>query len=302
MSALYKFEPETVNGKIYQYPQKKKNETNKKKGRKSEVYPFELEDLKNVMDYFISNEMWIHYLISVLSCNMARRINDTLSLTWENLFNPATGNIRTDILEIVEDKTDKLANPRINTACRNAISLYIEKTGVKPQKNYYHEPVFMQLTGTHKGSVITDDGFRKALKKAAAAVGVEYNVGSHSLRKTFGKLNRALHPNDYDSMEILQTIYNHSDTKTTKCYIGLTKEKVNRYYEDMGDFFDEYVIGKKEYSSAADSPIVSLDINDLMDIIALAYSEGKKNAGVVDADAHIDNINQIMSIVDGLMK
>lgn len=275
---------------------------NKKKGRKSEVYPFEIEDMKKMIAYFAENEMWAHYLIFVMSCNMARRIGDTLSLTWEHIFFPETGKMRTDLLEIMEDKTDKLANPRINTACRKAIELYIEKTGCDPSENGYKGFVFMQLTGTHKGNVMTADGYRKALKKAAVAVGIEYNVGTHSPRKTFGKMSRMLHPGDYDSMELLQTIYNHSDSKTTKYYIGLTKQKVDKYYDDMGTFFDEYVTGDKTFEDVSDQPIVSMDTNDLRDIIAAAYKAGSENAGNPDSMVHIEAINTIMSMVDELAK
>lgn len=279
-----------------------KKEGNKKRGRKSEVYPFQLEDTKKMIKYFEEKEMWLQYLLFIMGCNMARRVGDTLNLTWEHIYNPQTGNIREEVLEIVEDKTDKLANPRINKAVREAIALYIEKTGCDVTRNGYHEYVFLQLSGTHKGTVITSDGYRKALKKAADAVGITYNVGTHSTRKTFGMLSRMIHPNDYDSMELLQTIYNHSDTKTTSHYIGLTKQKVDQYYDDMGEFFGDYVTGDKEYKDVSDKPVVSIEVSDLRDIIAMAYAEGQRNASETDASTHIEAINEIMGIIDSLVK
>jgi len=282
--------------------QPKNVQCNKKKGRKSEVYAFEIEDMRKVVDYFLSNGMWNHYLIFVLGCNMARRIGDTLSLTWEHIYDPKTGNMRQDLLEIQEEKTDKLANPRINAACRDAINLYIEKVGCDPSADGYRVPVFMQYSGTHKGKVVSDDGYRKALKKAAEAVGISYNVGTHSTRKTFGMISRMLHPGDYDSMELLQTIYNHSDSKTTKHYIGLTKKKVDQYYDDMGSFFGEYIVGGKEYQDVSASPVVSLFNNDLMDVIKAAYEAGRDNAGTTDAMVHVDAITTLMSMVEQLSR
>lgn len=275
--------------------------SNKKKGVKSEVYPFQIEDAQKIVQYFKDNEMWLHFLVFTFSCNMARRITDTLSLQWKHLFNPETGNIRNDLLEISEQKTGKLANPRINSACRSAIKTYVEKTGCDPSADDYQRPVFLQLSGTHKGSVITDAGYRKALKKAAKAVGIEYNVGTHSTRKMFGMLNRMLHPNDYDSMEILRTILNHSDSKTTERYIGLTKQKVDKYYDDMGTLFEDYIVGGKKYNFVS-SPIVSIDTNDLRDIIKLAYEAGRDNANNQDAMRHVDAITEIMEIVESLVK
>lgn len=275
---------------------------NKKKGRKSEVYAFEAEDMRRMLRYFESHDLYIHYMLMVFGCNMARRVGDTLSLKWMHFFNPKTGDFRRDLLEIEEDKTDKLANPRINSACRAAISLYLDKTGCDPSQNGYQNPVFLQLTGTHKGSILTDDGHRKAIKKAAQALGIAYNVGTHSARKTFGMTSRMLHPGDYDSMELLQTIYNHSDAKTTKHYIGLTKQKVDAYYDDMGEFFDEYIVGDKQYQIGTQSPIVSLNSCDLRDILKAAYEAGRQNAGETDAIAHVDAINTLLDMVEQLSK
>lgn len=274
---------------------------NKKSGQKSEVYPYSVEDLKRMLEYFKEHNSWIHYLVLTFSCNLARRIGDTLSLTWENLYNPETGKIRRDIKEIEEEKTDKLANPHINSAIRNAVMLYIEKTHCRPEKNNYSEPIFMQLSGTYRGNVLTESGHLKALKKAAKALEIEYNIGTHSGRKFFGMLNRQLHPGDYDSMEILQTIYNHSDTKTTKHYIGLTKKKVDKYYDDMGDFFEDYVVGEKEYQCQSEKPVISLDSNDLRDVIRVAYEAGRDNASESDAMVHVDAITSIMNMIEQLM-
>lgn len=293
---------------IIKFPQLKKDGTpknfvcNKKKGKKSEVYAIEISDIKKLMDFFYQNEMWQCYLIFVLSCNMARRIGDTLALTWEHFFYPSTGIMRNDLLEIIEDKTDKLANPHINSACRKAILLYIEKTGINPAENNYKNYVFVQTSGNYKGKVITADGYRRGLKRAAVKVGIEYNIGTHSPRKTFGMVSRMLHPNDYDSMELLQTIYNHADTKTTSHYIGLTKKKVDAYYDDMGSFFDDYITGDKTYIEIAEQPVVSIDTNVLRDIIKEAYKVGAENSENGDPIAHIEAINRIMKMVDEASK
>lgn len=279
-----------------------KKVNNKKRGKKSEVYPFEINDMKKMTKYFADHEMWIHYLAFTLSCNMARRVGDMLALRWINFFDPSTGKFRSDILEIREEKTDKLANPRINTACRNAINLYIEKTGCDVSKENYEVPVFMQLSGTHKGCVLSDSGYLKAIKKVAAKVGIEYNVGTHSPRKTFGMMSRMLHPSDYNSMELLQTIYNHRDTKTTNHYIGLTKKEIDKYYDDMGSFYEEYVIGGKEYAIEGDRPMVTLDSNDLRDVIKSAYEMGMNSADAANGVIHVENVNAIMEMIESLKK
>lgn len=279
----------------------KKTCQNKKKGKSSTVDHLEIEDMRKIAGYFRENDKWLPYLAFVLSCNMARRIGDTLALTWENFYNPTTGQMRENLMEIVEDKTDKLASPRINAACRNAVMLYIEKTGCNPSAENYTLPVFLQLSGNYKGRVMSDSGYLKNLKKAAEATGIKANVGTHSPRKTFGMLSRMIHPADHDSMEILQTIFNHSDDATTRRYIGLTKEKINKYYDDAGDFFEEYIVGGKQYT-AFDSYIVNITADDLRSILSLAYESGKNNANETNPIAHIEAMNELLALVDSVKK
>ena len=275
---------------------------NKKRGRKSEVYPIQASDIRRFMDWFESNKKWECYLIFVISCNLARRIGDTLSLQWKHFYDTKTGRFRKDLLEIIEDKTDKLANPHINTAVKNAIVKYLAETNVDPSENNYENYVFTQVSGNYKGRVMTADGYRKCLKKAAVALGIDYNVGTHSTRKTFGMLSRMLHAGDYDSMALLGVIYNHRDEKTTRRYTGLTKQKVDTYFDDMGTFFDDYVTGGKTFTEVAETPVVHIDVNDLRDIIKMAYTAGAENSTTNDPTVHIDAINEIWAMIDGLKK
>ena len=275
--------------------------SNKKSGVSSEVFAFSFEDAKRMLDYFRDNEKWIHYLLFTITCNMARRIGDTLALTWGNFYNPKTGELRSNIA-ICEEKTGKLSSPRINEACRDAIALYIEKTGCDPSANNYTMPVFYQLSGTHKGKVLSYSGCIKTLKKAAEAIGIEYNVGMHSTRKTFGAMSMALHPGDGDKKSVLQNIYRHSSEQMTQKYIGMTKKREDGYFDDYGAAFKDYVMGDKTFSEVADKPVISLDVSDLRSIIGLAYEAGMRNAGATDAMVHVNAQNEIMGILDGLVK
>lgn len=270
-------------------------QNNKKKGVKSEVYAFSIDEMKKMLDYFAEREEWLHYMLFVISCNQARRNSDLRCLTWRHFFNPETGDFRKDLLPISEQKTDKFATPHINAAVRSAIMLYIEKTGCDPSKDDYNVPICLQLSGTHKGEVLSYDGCRKAIKRAAKALGIEQNVGTHSARKTFGAMSRMLHPNDYDSMEILQSIYNHSDSKTTRSYIGLTKEKVDGYYDDMGEFFESYITGDKECELDSSKSVISFDTAEFRELLMAAYEAGRNNANADDAMVHMQAFSELMA-------
>lgn len=190
----------------------------------------------------------------------------------------------------------------INSVCREAINLYIEKTGCNVAAENYSMPVFMQLTGNFKGAVISDSAYLKALKKAGNVIGIEYNIGTHSTRKTFGMITKMLHPADGFATSTLQYMFNHSREQITLNYIGITKERIDGYLNDMGDFFSDYIIGEKEYKEESGTPIVSLDVNDLRDVIKATYKAGKNNASESNAMIHIDAITEIMRMIEELQK
>ena len=70
----------------------------------------------------------------------------------------------------------------------------------------------------------------------------------------------------------------------------------------MGDFFDDYIFGDKEYTSISETPIISIDSNDFRDVIKAAYEAGRNNSGEEDISIHIDAINTILSMVEQLAK
>lgn len=281
---------------------------NKKKGMSSEVEALTFEDAKKLLDYFKIHEKWPHYLAFTFSCNMARRAGDTLRFQWKHLFNPETGELRKHILPFQEKKTDKYASPYINDACVEAIKLYLDSTLIDPALNNFENPVFIQTTGNNIGGVLTLDGHLKALKKAAKEVGIPYNIGTHSGRKTFGKLSRMLHPNDYDSMEILRMMYNHNDTKTTGRYIGITKERLDKYNDDMGKTWLSCVVGDDELNLPSDAPVVTVETKDLRELLKTAYKLGiedndaKHRTGEDNPTASMDAMDTLMEMLEAIRK
>ena len=280
----------------------KKAVSNKRSGEKSEVYAFSAEDAHKVLHFFKDHQMWIHYLMFVAQTCIARRNGDMLSLRWKNFYNPDTGKLRSDMLEIREEKTGKFSSPHISAALRDAIALYIEKTGCDPSENGYENPVFMQLSGTHRGKVLSYDGCRKAVKKAAQAVGVDYNVATHSMRKTFGATALKLNPNDPRTLELVSGFYNHANTRVTEAYTGRTKETVDGMVDEIGDFMTRYVVGDEAFAIQSDSPVVTIDSGDLRAILQLAYETGRENAASSDPMKHIQAFASIMEMVEQATK
>lgn len=276
--------------------------SNKKQGVKSEVYAFKPGDAHKIVGYFVENNMWVHYLMFIAQLSVARRNSDMRLLKWKHFFNPANGKFREHMLEINEKKTGKFANPAITQQLRDAIRLYVEKTGCDPSLDQYERPVFLQLSGTHRGRVLSYDGCRKAIKRAAEAVGVEYNVGTHSARKSFGATVLAEHPKDPRALELLSGFFNHSNTRVTEAYTGRTKQDVDQMCAEVGDRIQRFIIDGEAMPLASAGPVVSIDSADLRQILMMAYQAGRENANETDPSVHMDAFDALMGMVEDALK
>lgn len=268
---------------------------NKKRGESSEVFAFKPDDLHAMIHALADSESWTVYLLFVLQNNLARRVGDMLTLTWSDFFTPS-GNRRESVRAFAEEKTGKMTSPHINQAAWDSIALYCDKTGCDPSEDGYTKPVFLQLSGTHKGKCLSYDGYRKAIKRAAAAIGIEYNVGTHSARKTFGAVTRELHPNDANTMTLISAHLNHSSEAVTRRYIGQTKKDVDELVDDFGKFFTRYAVGDETFTEVAEKPVISLECADLRDLLRIAFQAGRDGADEADA------MSELLNLVDDLKK
>ena len=70
----------------------------------------------------------------------------------------------------------------------------------------------------------------------------------------------------------------------------------------MGNFWDKYIEGGESFKDTSNQPIISIDVNDLRDVIKSAYAAGAENSTTNDPTVHIDAINEIWAMIDGLKK
>ena len=72
-------------------------------------------------------------------------------------------------------------------------------------------------------------------------------------------------------------------------------------YQKYIAFFDEYVTGDKQYKDIAEKPVISIETNDLRDIIKTAYMSGVENSNNSNTVEHIEAINQILQMIENLL-
>lgn len=281
---------------------------NKKEG-KTEVYPFwYIEDIKNMMDYFKMKEMWHWYLVFNFGLLLGRRVSDTLSFKWSDFFYE-NGRMK-DEIEIKEQKTGKVTRPYVCGACKEALKLFIDKTGVDPMENYndfiittkqksellenkdeYSQEEYEDLMW--KATQSQAAAYRKQFKIAADACGIQYAVSTHSCRKTFGYFSVKLHPYDVTTIDKLQGIFAHSDRNTTLHYIGIAREDEIKLYNDMGDFITDVQSGKKPVIK--NSPVVPLKAEDFREILSKCWDMAQ------NGEDKFEGINKLIGMAEQLM-
>lgn len=154
------------------------------------------------------------YLMFTLGINIGLRIGDLLQLRVKDILDGTH-------IVIIEQKTEKTKRFLINPQLRKEVKKYVKKE--KLSKDDYLFP-------SRKGNgPITRVQAYRVLNKAAEMADIQ-DVGTHTLRKTFGYL----HYQKYKDIALLQQILNHSNQKDTMIYIGLTQDLMD---ETLMDFY-----------------------------------------------------------------
>ncbi len=263
-------------------------------GRKSSlVEPFRNQsDIIKMQNYFKEHNQWLMFLIFIIGICMGRRIGDTLLLTWERFYH-SNGKRRNRLKTIKEQKTDKFSSPDITEAVWKAIDIYREHTGCKPSENNYQNLISIQLDGNYKGNPITVNGCLKAMKRAADEVGITYNVGNHSTRKTFGYMCFNLFPNDPYTLMYLQKSMRHHSQEVTIDYIGLTQDGMSKLYDGVSGILCNLIDGKTVSYSQKVANIITNDYDKLRQVVIDSYMMGKNSIGT-NEEKTLSNIELIM--------
>lgn len=153
------------------------------------------------------------YCLFVLGINSGLRISDLLSLKVEDV----NGKER---ITIREKKTGKSKDFPLSETCKKAISEYLRETGLS----------MGYLFPSRKGhNPITRVQAYRIINQAAKTISIQGQIGTHTLRKTFGYW---AYQQGVDITRI-QKLLNHSSPSITLAYIGITKEELDNVYINL---------------------------------------------------------------------
>lgn len=164
--------------------------------------------IKLVEDYLAKKGVRDRVLFC-LGINSGLRVSDILSLNVEDVREKTH-------IELCEKKTGKVKKFPINKKLESLLKTYIlGKADSAP------------LFESQKRNRLDRSQVYRFLNEACAAAGINANVGTHTMRKTFGYH----HYKQFKDVAMLQMIFNHSSPSITLRYIGIDQDEIDESYK-----------------------------------------------------------------------
>lgn len=175
-----------------------------------------IKDKKKVeeVEQYLSKHSLRNQLIWVFGTNTGLRISDILGLNVEDVRNK-------QYIEVIEKKTKKYKRIRLNDKLQRLIKKYL----VERDKTYSvteDEPLFVGK----KHKRLDRSQVYRFLNDTCKILDINLNVGTHTMRKTFGYHNYK----QFNDVALLQKIFNHSSPAITMRYIGIAQEELDETY------------------------------------------------------------------------
>ena len=162
--------------------------------------------LENMKRSMVRNEDFRIHFLFILGINTGFRLSDLLRLTYADIRNQ-------EYITMKEKKTSKMRIIKINEAVQNAFSAY---------DNGENGLLFTSNSNRNQGAALSRQYITGELKFYAENAGFKRNVGSHTMRKTFGyKVYQNF------GLAITQKLLNHSNSSDTLRYIGIDAEQLD---------------------------------------------------------------------------
>lgn len=263
------------------------------------------EDMMKIYHHLLEKRRWNIYLLFVLNYNFSRRIGDLLNAKWSDMFDEHWKLRKFWYLD--EGKTGKKNEIKINKAVKIAFQTFFEnETAFEKTEKSYNDPIFKQLHGTHKGKVISQEGYRQALIKIGNELELDKKLRSHGFRR--GAFTNMLesHPNDPKAKTIVMDISKHSSEQMLSHYIGESDKNKEKYLDDLGNDFIRYAINGEDVPFHKKVPQVVCNTTKLMECIRDAASyfmvKGIEMANESDPKAILQVVNESMKKIEEILE
>ena len=207
-----------------------------KKRTSRAVQPIRLTGQLNALNKYFMDHNARNRVLFLTGIFTGRRISDILKLDVRDIAQiDKRGRLCIkERLIIEESKTGKFSDLIIHPKLRRVLSKYLRERRKKSETlgALLNEPLFKSRKCGRNGQYrITRRHALRVLQEAGNACGLDFKIGTHSLRKTFGYI---LYSNG-TSIELIQRALNHNSPYITLSYIGITQEDLDDAILDMID-------------------------------------------------------------------
>jgi site-specific recombinase XerD len=162
-------------------------------------------------------------LLFVFGINTALRVGDLLKLNLGDVVD-SKGHIKDGII-LKEGKTGKTRKCPLNNSVQKALKEYLDARAQEGKTMALESPLFLSRTGD---KAITRQRAHQILSSAGESIGL-HNIGTHTLRKTFGY---HVYQSSGD-LALVQKILNHNESETTLRYIGINREVMDKTFREL---------------------------------------------------------------------
>lgn len=169
------------------------------------------KDIKRIREFFDSKGWHKYNVIFYFGVRSGLRISDILGFKIKDVRDKK-------YVELREQKTGK--GKRFELA-QELQDLLNDWCGNKPDDAWLFEG--------RKNKKLDRSQVYRRINDAIEALHIDANVGTHTLRKTFGYH----HFRQFNNITLLQQIFNHTSPEVTKRYIGITQDEINTTYRNL---------------------------------------------------------------------
>jgi len=191
-------------------------------GQKTKSDFIEWDKLQTLTQKLERDGDWKFTLLITIGMYTGLRISDILSLKWFQLLNM-------EHIEVTEKKTKKVRKILVNQQLQETVSRISSKlTHLNPDQF-----IFLNRFRTKPISSQYVNWKLKELVKKYEVVKDNTKIKSHSLRKSFGRRVWENSERSEKGLIMLNEIFNHSNIKTTKIYLGIRDKEIQDVYQSL---------------------------------------------------------------------
>lgn len=195
------------------------------------------DDFVAIQNYYLGKGKIRDWALWTVGVSLGLRISDLLSLKFGNFIETDKRTFKTRI-QIYEQKTGKLNDCLITEAVKQALTRYFE--AIKWQ---FDLEGFLFPSRKTKGKMYEEYGW-KILSDAGRALELPFNMGSHTMRKSFANIAACVDKSciDMNAITKVQGLLNHADQRVTMRYLGSYQTMFDKARIAVSDF----VLGKTD--------------------------------------------------------